>query len=163
MGQSGFFFPKKPSAGSGPFGPLIIFFINSCAKIERTASRWCHSQPTIGRVGIMNKRTGESAISTDMVKKARRSTSAVEEKRRNKDGTACAFVGKRVCKRRCSATGDEQTRSDSKISGHKGIYTPNFLSSFFLTQNINCESRTLFERRVAVGTKAASLGGCVAL
>jgi hypothetical protein len=110
----------------------------------------------------MNKRTGESVISTDMVKKARRSTSAVEEKRRSKDGTACAFVGKRVCKRRCSATGDEQMRSGSKISGRE-FYTPNFLSSFFLTQNINCESRTLFERRVAVGTKAASLGGCVAL
>ena len=47
--------------------------------------------------------------------------------------------------------------------GTREFYTPNFLSSFFLTQNINCESRTLFERRVAVGTKAASLGGCVAL
>jgi hypothetical protein len=48
-------------------------------------------------------------------------------------------------------------------TGNFGFYTPNFLSSFFLTQNINRESRTLFERRVAVGTKAASLGGCVAL
>jgi hypothetical protein len=146
------------------FGPLeikiISLYINSCAKIERGGATRSQ-QSAAARVGIMNKRTGESVISTDMVKKARRSTSAVEEKRRNKDGTACAFVGKRVCKRRCSAT-DEQMRSGSKISGRE-FYTPNFLSSFFLTQNINCESRTLFERRVAVGTKAASLGGCVAL
>ena len=84
----------------GFFGPLELkSFLYKFLRQKLSAQRhpWCHSQPTIGRVGIMNKRTGESVISTDMVKKARRSTSAVEEKRRNKDGTACAFVSESEC------------------------------------------------------------------
>jgi hypothetical protein len=103
-----------------------------------------------GRVGIMHKRTGKNVMSTDMVKKARRSTSAVEEKRRNKEETACAFVGKRVCKRRCSApaTSRRTMRELFQVSGTGDFYTPNFLWNlhfiFFETQNINCETRTLF-------------------
>ena len=105
--------------------------------------------PTIGRVGIMHKRTDESVISTDMVKEARRSTSAVEEKRRNKDGTACAFVGKRVCKQRCSATGDEQMRSGSKISGREfgNLYAEFSFLIFFDTKHQLRISNTFRETR----------------
>ena len=89
----------------------------------------------------MHKRTGENVISTDMVKEARRSTSAVEEKRRNKEETACAFVGKRVCKRRCvePATSRRTMREAvRKFWGHRSFICRIFFGtfpSFFFTKH----------------------------
>ena len=149
----------------------IIFFLKSCAKIERTATvvplaannRPCGHHAQAHRRKRHQHRHGQG--STTIYERCGR-----EAQEQGRDSMCLCREASVQAKMR--GTGDEQThnaRSGAKVSGTPEFYMPNFLWNlpfiFFETQNIDCETRALFafKRRVAVRTKATSLDGCVAL